>query len=293
MVDLTTPPPSAPATGANQAPTPSPVINSTSVVRRKPYIDVNSDDELTPPPNDRASRADFPDDHWQEPNSDDLMPPAREDVKPRDSTPPTDPPAVIVPPAPLPTVAPPALPLPITAPLAIATPSNDHRHSEGQHAVTMQDLEAEINNIRREMEAIRVQHRDEHTRIEARLTQQARVNARLQHGVDSQWALLKTMNVQIEAMLTFSRASRGANNPITPPPFDPNPVFTRPPTFDMAESISPFARRFTNDVFPVTRQVPVESPVTPTRVPAASGAPAPMLAGTSNGPVRAQDKGNM
>jgi hypothetical protein len=181
----------------------------------------------------------------------------------------------------------------------------------------MQDVEAMIADIRRDMEAIRVEDRRQQDRNEERFTTQAKVNVRLQESIDSrreemvrlreetnkqmekQWALLTEMGSQVSGVVTFLRESRAGGSSTTPPAFNPPPAFTGPPPFtDIGESISTFARRVTNDVFtpnvsPVARRV--QAPTTPTGAPAdsLSGAPASihtpsspeMVAGSSNATV--------
>ena len=171
----------------------------------------------------------------------------------------------------------------------------------------MQDVEAMIADIRRNMVAIRVEDRHQQDRNEERFTTQAKVNVRLEESIDSrreeivrlreetkkqmekQWALLTEMGSQVSGVVTFLRESRAGGSSTTPPAFNPPPAFTGPlPFTDMGESVSTFARRVTNDVFtpnvsPVARRV--QPPTTPTQAPAnsPSGAPASIHAPSSPG----------
>jgi hypothetical protein len=175
----------------------------------------------------------------------------------------------------------------------------------------MQDVEAMIANIRRDMEAIQVEDRREQDRIQVRLATQANVNTRLQEGIDShreetvrlreemtremekQWAVLKEMGSQVSGVVTFLRDSRAGGNSTTPPAFNPPPAFTGPlPFADMGESMSSFARRVTNDVFtpnvsPVAR--PAQAANTPTRAPADSPSRAPASIRTPSSPGMVAD----
>ena len=330
MLDLTTPtpppppppsPPPATATSSHAAPAPA---------RPTRYFEVDTDYAMTPVPDPPApglaSASDFPDDHWEEPTSDHLGSPAPQEVEPQASTPvdagkgsassggrhtpaPSSRPSPIPFPTqpstdPPPAIAPAALPLPPLEP-----PSSEEQPTHTQGPVTMQDVEAMIADIRRDMEAIRVEDRRQQDRNEERFTTQAKVNVRLEESIDSrreeivllreetkkqmekQWAFLTEMGSQVSGVLTFLRESRAGGSSTTPPAFNPPPAFTGPlPFTDMGESVSTFARRVTNDVFtpnvsPVARRV--QPPTTPTRAPAnsPSGAPASIHTPSSPGMV--------